>query len=353
MIAFLASAPVDAQIQLRAPNPLQANSPKSTKAQRVTQLQTALSNEDQLIDILESETPSASSKAHRQTTVETVTKARDATQRLINDVEGKEVDTGVAEAHSRDRIAAKKAQPAADRYAALAQARSLLDQASTILTQDPGAKNNHRTNALKFLQQANAPLQSEVEAYAAAHPEVQTAQAQAQAQAQAAQAQPAAAPMPAQTANPSAGTVPLTSPKRLEDLRNVIPHIEHSIDMTNAQPDDGQNHRQKTLDALVRARDTVRQMISQTQNESPADLAKEVQSDHARDALKQNLNNQNGYPALQRIQGYMHNDRVVIERQADDPARLRTSALDAIDQANAAVLQQVNDYQRAHPNEKH
>jgi hypothetical protein len=94
-------------------------------------------------------------------------------------------------------------------------------------------------------------------------------------------------------------------------------------------------------------------MISQTQNESPADLAKEVQSDHARDALKQNLNNQNGYPALQRIQGYMHNDRVVIERQADDPARLRTSALDAIDQANAAVLQQVNDYQRAHPNEKH
>jgi hypothetical protein len=340
----------------RAAQALQANSAKSTKAQRVAELKPVIANEDRVIEILESEEPPSSIKEQRKPLVESVTKARNATLRYINDLEGRDSNSGVDEAQGNDRAAAKKVQPPLDRYAALQQAHQLLEQDYTVLSKEPASKNVHHANALKFLQQARDPVQKEVEAYASVHPEVQAAQAQAAAAPLPAQARPVQ-PQPAQPqpvpAQPAQANPALSSAQRIDDLRNVIPHLEHSIDMTNAAPDDPQKHRQNTLNALVHARDTARQILAQALKESPTDLAKDVQNDHARDATKQNINNQTGYAALQRIQQYLHNDRIVIAREADDPAHLRENALASIDQANTALQLQIDDYNRAHPNEKH
>jgi hypothetical protein len=318
-----------------------------SKAQRVGQLKNVVADDDQIIQLLESEEPPAKTKTQRNTLVDSITKSRNATMRYINDLEGRDPETGIQSEQKSERQAAKRVQPAQDRYTALVQARQLVEQNYNTLSQEPKG-NNHHANALKFLQQARTPLQQEVDAYAAAHPEVNVAQAQ-----QAARAQQAAAPMPAQPQAAQADATALTSPQRIQELQDMIPHLEHSIDMTSAEAADAQQHRQKTLDALVRARDTVRHLLAQAQHQTAGDYGKQVENDHARDATKQNINNQSGYPALQRIQQYLHNDRIVLGRQIDDPEHLRESAMDALDQAAAAVQQQMDDYNRAHPNEKH
>jgi hypothetical protein len=341
-----AGQPVQNKNQKQAQN----RSQEQSKAQRIDELKTVVANDDKVIQLLQSEEPPTKNKNQRNGLIDSITKSRNATMRYVNDLQGLDPETGVEKEIKSERKAAKNAQPAQDRYTALVQARQLVEQNYNALSQEP-RKNNHHDNALKFLQQARTPLQQEVDAYAAAHPEVNVAQAQQAVQT--AQAQQAAAPLPAQPQGAAGDATALTSPQRIEELNNVIPHLEHSIDMVNAMPDDAQKHKQQTMDALVLTRDTVRHMQAQAQRQSAGDFGKQVQQDHARDAQKQNANNQSGYAALQRIQQYIHNDRVVLARQVQDPERLRDTAVNGLDQANAALQQLINDYNRAHPNEKH
>jgi len=338
LLVLLGSQPATAQ-RTTPDKPLQAQKQRqvnkaSTKEQRVQQLQTALANDDRAMDILLAEEPAANAKNHRTSSVDTLKKARDATQRLLNDVEGKDVDQGVEAAHKRERQAAKKAQPAADRYASLLEARQLLEQSYNILSTDPAEKNVHHTNAMKFTQQAVAPLQQEIQAYAAAHPEVQ------------ATAQPAAAPVAGQSGSGTANA------SRAQDLEQIIPHLDHSIDMTNAMPADNTNQKQQTLDALVSARNTVRQLLGQAQGRTAADLAKDAENDRARDATKRTDNRETGYQALVRIQQYIHNDHIILSRQSDDSGQLKTKALNYLDQAQASVQRQIDTYLKAHPDQK-
>lgn len=340
LLVLVGTSPVGAQ-RTTAQQPLQNNQRQTnkaaTKAERVQRLQTALANDDRALDILMAEEPASNAKNHRTSSVDTLKKARDATQRLLNDVEGREADQGVDAAHKRERQAAKKAQPAADRYAALLQAKQLLEQSYNILSNDPAEKGNaHHTNAMKFTQQAAAPLQQEIAAYAAAHPEVQAAQ----------NAQPAAAPVAGQS------TARTGNAANAQDLEQVIPHLDHSIDMTNAMTADTANVKQKTLDALVAARDTVRQMLGQAQGRTAADLAKDVENDRARDAAKRNDNRETGYQALVRIQQYLRNDHIILARQPDDAGQLKAKSLNYIEQAQGAIQQEIDAYLKAHPEQK-
>jgi len=348
------AAPLYAQRQTPA-QPLQTknqsqNKNNQSKAQRIGDLKTVIANDDKVIQLLQSEEPPAKTKNQRNSLIDSMTKSRNATMRYVNDLQGQDPETGIEKENKSERKAAKNVQPAQDRYTALVQARQLVEQNYNALSQEPRG-NNHHDNALKFLQQARTPLGQEVDAYAAAHPEVNVAQAQQAAQT--GQAQQAAAPLPAQGQTAQANTNALKSPQRIQELSDVIPHFEHSIDMMNAQPQDAAKARDKSITALVQARDAVRHVLAQAQGMTAGDFEKQLQQDHARDAQKQNVNNQTGYAALQRVQQYMHNDRIVIARQADDPEHLREQALQAIDQANAAVQQQMDEYNRAHPNEKH
>ena len=351
----LAATPIYAQRQTAA-QPVQNKSQNQgknateSKAQRIEELKTVVANDDRIIQLLQSEEPPAKTKNQRNSLIDSMTKSRNASMRYVNDLQGLDPETGIQKENQSERKAAKNVQPAQDRYTALLQARQLADQNYNILSQEPKG-NNHHANAIKFLQQARTPLVQEVDAYAAAHPEVNVAQAQQAAQAPAQpQAQPAAAPMPAQP-GAVADTNALTSAQRVQELNNVVPHLEHSIDMTNAMPSSAQ--QQQLLNNLIKARDSVRHLLAQAQHQSAGDFEKQMQSDHARDAQKQNVNNQTGYAAMQRIQQYLHNDRVVVARQVDDPERLRETALTSIDQANAALQQQMDAYTKAHPNEKH
>jgi hypothetical protein len=342
----IAASPLYAQRQTPAQplqNKNQSQGKNESKGQRIEDLKSVVANDDKVILLLISEEPPAKTKNQRNSLIDSMTKSRNATMRYANDLQGLDPETGIQKEQKSEQTAQKRVQPAQDRYTALLQARQLVDQNYTILSQEPGG-NNHHANAIKFLQQTRTPLQQEVDAYAAAHPEVNVAQAQ-----QAVQAQQAAAPIPGQTQGAQPNT--LTSPQRIQELNDVVPHFEHSIDMTNAMPTGGE--KQQLLDNLVKGRDSVLHLVAQAQHQTAGDFEKQLQQAHARDAQKKDINDQTGYAALQRIQQYLHNDRIVIARQADDPEHIRETALQSIDQANAALQKEIDAYNKAHPNEKH
>jgi hypothetical protein len=284
---------------------LQTGSQKAQRASRLAQLQQVLAGENQAIDILRYNEP-AGVKGHEPPALAALTRSRDATQRLINDVQDNSGDAGIQKNHDRDRAAARGAVASGDAGAALNQAQGILQNQYNRLLKDPGVKNEHHKNAVKFLQEARGSLQSEIDAYARAHPA----------------AQPAAAPMPA-TATPQ---IAATSAQQVKDLQAIISHEDHAIDIINFQPADQGDLRLKTLSAIIAARDAVRQLSGASQNRSAADLAKDTQADHARDAAGRVDTTLTGYQGMVRVQEYLNNDHATLARQPDDAGHLRAAA---------------------------
>ena len=304
---------------------------REPKAQRLEQLNGVLTRLDQSIEILTNEPSAQGAKQHKQE-LEHLKKARDAAQRLVNNVEGRDDNADVQKDVKRDERAAKN-RPPTDYYSAILQVRQNLDQDYAVLTQDPGKNNVHRNNALKFIQQAREPIARDVEAYAQAHPEI------------ARQAQPAAAAQPgAAPAQPGAA-----GNGELQDLQKIIPHEDHSIDILTNQPANSPN-RQELLTAIVRARDASQGLISAV---GGGNQQKDVAAEHARDA-SQHRERAYGYlEGLQTIQEYLKNDHIILSRQPDDSAHLRATAMQSLEQAQTAVQQAIDAYVKAHPNEKH
>ena len=310
-----------------------ATNAKDARTQRLERLQGVLANENQVIDLLAVNEPAPANKNGQRPMLQSATKARDAIQRLINDVQGHSGDEGVQADHQRDRQAARKAQPAGDHYTYLMQVRQLLDQNANALAQDPGQKNVHHQNALKLIQETRAPLQSEIDAYVRAHPNVTAVPAAA----------PAAAPVPA--AAPAAGNT-----GDVATFQAMLAHANHMIDILNAQPAD--DLRLKSIQAVVQVRNSVRQLLAQAQHESAADLAKDIQSDKTRDSAIHPDANGAGYGGLTRVQQYLKNDHSTLSRQGDDPSHLHSTALKQMEQAQQVVQQEIDAYLKAHPNQK-
>ena len=315
---------------------------RETKAQRVEQLSGVLTRLDQSIEILTNEPSAQGAKQHKQE-LEQLKKARDAVQRLVNNVEGRDENADVQKGRKRDEGEAKN-RPAMDYYAAILQVHQNLDQDYTVLSQDPGKNNAHRINAVKLIQQAREPIARDVEAYAKAHPEV-VRQAQP-----AASAQPGATPPPAQPgavqspAQPGAASGP-----GVQDLHAILNHEDHRIDILNNQPADSPQ-RQELISAVVRARDAVQGVIFAV---GGGNQQKDVAAEHARDSTPHRERAYGYYEGLTAIQQYLKNDQITLSRQPEDSAHLRTTALQALTQAQSAVQQAMDAYVKAHPTEKH
>jgi hypothetical protein len=125
--------------------------------------------------------------------------------------------------------------------------------------------------------------------------------------------------------------------------------LDHSIDYVTAQPT-SDPLRQKTLDAVSKARDTVQQLVDEL---GKKDASKDTLADHTRDTAKHNGKIPDYYTSLIQVQEYLHNDHIVIGREADDANHLHAAALAAMDQANVLVQQQIDAYRKAHPTAAH
>jgi hypothetical protein len=294
---------------------------KETKAVRLEHLQTALANQNKVIDLLSLDKTN-SARQHKQE-FDTAAHARDAILRLINNVEGRDENAGIDKAHNRDKQAAKSAVTV-DYPTALQQMKQLLEENYNILSQDPGKNNDHRKNALKYIDEVHKVIVPELEQYERTHP--------------APAAAPAAAANPA---NPAAGT-PADTVATLDD---VISHFDHAIDDIAAEPSNDPL-KQKTLAAVTNVRDTTRRLVDSLQNR---DATKDIEADHARDASKRQEQIPDYYHSLLKTQEYLHNDHIRVSRLPEDPQHLRTAVLQAMDQAGAAVQQQLDAYRKAHP----
>ena len=70
------------------------------RAQRLDELHAILAHQDHSIDILNAARPDP--KGNRKLTVEHLTKARDAVQRIVDELEGRGTERDVAKDHERD-----------------------------------------------------------------------------------------------------------------------------------------------------------------------------------------------------------------------------------------------------------
>lgn len=135
--------------------------------ERLQMLQDIVSNLDHSIDILNQEQPDPHGYRHQALTQ--VTKARDAVQREIDEIQhrGNAKDKDVKENHRRDEEY-KKTMPKAD-YAGLQTVQLHIQHALDHLAKDPGDKEGHRHNAIQFLKQAQVAVQKEMDDYARTH----------------------------------------------------------------------------------------------------------------------------------------------------------------------------------------
>lgn len=313
--------------------PASAQNSAESKPHRIEQLKLALTKSDHAVDTLES-IKGDSAGQHTQE-VEAAKKSRNALQRMINELEGRDPNAGLAKVGERDARVAKTAATT-DVYSAMKQARQDLEDSYGILKKDPGVNNPQHKNAIKFLDEAHKPLVTEIEAYERAHPGAQPAAAAPGASATPS-ATPAMAPAtPGSSASPDA---------RVPELLDAISHLDHSIDYVTAQPA-SDSLRSQTLASLVKSRDTIRQLADQLSNK---DLAKDVQSDHARDASSHLSKTPDYYQSLISVQQYLHNDSLVLVRQPDDANHLHQAAVQAMAESNKLVQQQIDAYHKAHP----
>src|ERR1700722_15683806 len=100
-----------------------AQAPKESKAERLEQLHLVLTHSNETIDTLEClKTGPAGEHAQE---LEAAKKARDAVQRLINQIEGASDSAGIEAAHKRD--ARNEKNPAPDYYPAIHQVNENLE----------------------------------------------------------------------------------------------------------------------------------------------------------------------------------------------------------------------------------
>jgi len=310
-----------------------AQAPKESKAQRLEQLHLVLTHSNETIDTLEC-LKSGPAGEHAQE-LEAAKKARDAVQRLINQIEGANDSAGIEAAHKRD--ARNEKNPAPEYYPAIHQVNEDLELNYNILDKDPGHKNKnpHVLEALKSLDEAHGMIAREVADYERAHPAARVA------------APTPAAPMPPAAAPPA--IVPTAPDMRIPELNDAISHLDHSIDDIGAEAT-SDPLRQQALDAVTKARDSVRQLVDELVK---TDASKDMAADHARDAAKRSGKTPDYYSSLIQVQEYLHNDHIVIGRQAADPNHLQAATLQLMDQANALVQQQIDAYRKAHPTAAH
>jgi hypothetical protein len=327
---------VPAVLVCLAPVAFAQSTPKESKAERLTQLRVALTHSDETVAILES--LKSGRESERAKELESAKKARNAVQRLINQIEGRDENAGIVA--DQKRVASEKRAATADYYPALQQVKQDLELDYNILQRDPGEKNDHRNNAMKFIDEVHRPIVKEIEEYERAHPAAAAPAAPAPA------ASPApAAPPPATPAAPAA--MPAASAQQIAELNDAISHLDHSIDDIAAQPA-SDPLRQQTLAGVTKARDTVRQLVDELHG---GDATKDQAADHARDAAHSGKT-PDYYTSLVQVQEYLHNDTIVISRQGDDAKHLHEAAIQSMADANKLVQQQVDAYRKTHPSVK-
>lgn len=235
-----------------------AQFPAGPREIRVNDLETLVNNLNRSIDILSTETPDK--EGSRGRALQNATKARDAIQRELNEVQRQPTDKEVEALHQRDRQA-RKALP--DEYwPGLQQVTQYLQNAQQTLMQERNDPKERRQHALEFLQTAMEDVDKEKAEYVRAHPEAGRA-----APVVAVPAAAAAPGVPAPVAN--AALVPGTGQMRASDgplsdqLQRILDHIDHSLDTLSRQPEDRAGHRRQAVQVLQQAREHVIQEMQE------------------------------------------------------------------------------------------
>jgi hypothetical protein len=138
------------------------------RAQRLDELHEILAHQDHSIDLLNAARPDP--KGNRKLAVEQLTKARDAVQRIIAELENRGTERAVDRDHARDERIKHEEKPATY-YGGLMRVNEYIKNDTIVLTRHPADPNHHRGNALKALDEARVALHAEMEDYHHVHPD--------------------------------------------------------------------------------------------------------------------------------------------------------------------------------------
>lgn len=134
-------------------------------SERLDQLQRIIDHEDHSIDILSGEEPDR--HGYRRQARENAVKARDAVQRLMDDLQHHDSERDVEAAHRRDREF-KGERP--EYYAGLLKVREYFDHDHDTLSKHPQDREHRRHNAMQFIEDGRAAVQREIDDYLRSHP---------------------------------------------------------------------------------------------------------------------------------------------------------------------------------------
>jgi len=137
------------------------------RVQRLEELHAILAHQDHSIDILNAARPDP--KGNRKLAVEHLTKARDAVQRIVDEMEGRGTERDVSKDHARDEHVKREEIPA-NYYGGLTKVAEYIKNDTITLTRHPADPNHHRGNALEALDRARKALQAEMDDYHHLHP---------------------------------------------------------------------------------------------------------------------------------------------------------------------------------------
>jgi hypothetical protein len=148
--------------------PVQRLTEEYPREKRLEELHAMISHEDHSIDILNSEQPDPRGNRHRA--IEEITHARDAMQRIVDEMEHRGPERDVDRDHRRDEERKHEDKPPTY-YGGLIVVHEYLKNDTITLTRHPADPNHHRGNALEAMEKAHKFLEAEMEDYRHIHPD--------------------------------------------------------------------------------------------------------------------------------------------------------------------------------------
>ena len=138
--------------------------------------------------------------------------------------------------------------------------------------------------------------------------------------------------------------------KRISELHEIISHEDHSIDILNAEKGEPREHRKVLVEHLQHVRDAAQRILDELEHRG---TERDVREDHKRDEdVKHQERPATYFGGLVKVQEYIKNDRIILERHPADPNHHRGNAIEALDKAGKELHVEMEEYQRMHPGAK-
>ena len=139
-------------------------------------------------------------------------------------------------------------------------------------------------------------------------------------------------------------------PVDVNELRNIVIHMDHSIEILSTEEPDRKGLRKEVLSQIKRARDEVQREVDEMEKKNPhKDVQEQHQHDKAVEPGQKKAVGDQYYPGLVRVQEYLRNDEQTLSREPEDKNNHRKTVLKILRNAQKNIQKEMDEYAASHP----